>query len=108
MGITVSELGVSVDSATVSVVVTDPDGNFAQSSVNIVPVQTAAPTVELIQPMMQMESTLPMSLLILLRNFEDERDEIEDLEIVWESSLDGVLDVGLMVDSSTQILPEQC
>ena len=75
------ELVVLVDSSTVSVVVTDPDGNSAQNSVNIVPVQTAAPTVDLIQPIADGIYFANVS-VDLVADVEDERDEIEDLKII--------------------------
>ena len=96
------ELVVSVDSSTITVMVTDPDGNSSQASITVVPVQTIAPSVALIQPLAD-GVYFANVVLDLAAEVEDERDSIEDLNIVWESSLDGILDVGLMFDSPTEL-----
>ena len=96
------EMVVGVDNSSVTVQVTDPDGNSVETSFTIIPVQTLAPLVELLEPLADGVYFANVE-LDLIAEVQDERDDIYDLGILWESSLDGVLNTGVMIDSDIQV-----
>ncbi|MEC7987369.1 MAG: hypothetical protein VX278_19530, partial [Myxococcota bacterium] len=97
-GTTICQQALTVDENQIKLTVTDPDGAAFVASIGVTIIETEAPTVELISPVVD-GSYYSDQLILFSAVINDAEDVPAELSYVWNSTLDGDLPITTEPDS---------